>query len=136
MLRAVIDTNVLFEGLTRRGPSADVVDAWVARAFTPCVSTALALEYEEVLTNKLGDRKRPRAVGALQALLGRCEFIPIWYAVRPVSPDPDGDFVIECAYNAGAALVTHNLKDLLAAQEVLGVTVHSAAQFLAALKEH
>jgi hypothetical protein len=45
MLRAVVDTNVLFEGLTHLGPAAEVIDAWVAGEFQPCVSTAaLALD--------------------------------------------------------------------------------------------
>ena len=50
VVRAVIDTNVLFEGLTRTGAAASVVDAWVSRRFQPCISTALALEYQEVLS--------------------------------------------------------------------------------------
>ena len=46
MLRAVIDTNILFEGLTRVGACSEVVDAWDGLEFVPCVSTALALEYD------------------------------------------------------------------------------------------
>jgi predicted nucleic acid-binding protein len=53
VIRAVIDTNVLFEGLTKLGPAASVVDAWAQKLFQPCVSTALALEYQEVLERKL-----------------------------------------------------------------------------------
>ena len=41
MLRAVVDTSVLFEGLTHLGAPAQVIDAWVAGDFLPCVSTAL-----------------------------------------------------------------------------------------------
>jgi len=85
MRRAAVDTNVLFEGLTKRGPSGCVVEAWTARAFVPCVSTALALEYEEVLTNKLGATKRPYARKALQALLVRAEFISVRRRLRPLS---------------------------------------------------
>ncbi len=134
MLRAVVDTNVLFEGLTRLGPSARVVDAWVARDFIPCVSTALGLEYEEVLTNKLGSKKRPRAIGALQALLERCEFVAVWTRVRPLSKDPDDDFLIECAYNGTALIVTHNLKDLRVAEVALGIPVLTPEEFLDALE--
>ncbi len=49
-MRAVVDTNVLVEGLEKMGPCGQVIDLWVARQFVPCVSTALALEYEAVLT--------------------------------------------------------------------------------------
>lgn len=135
MKRAVIDTNILFEGLSRRGPAGSVVDAWVGRRFMPCVSTALALEYEEVLTNKFGDLKRPRVLAALQALLGRVEFVPVVSRVRPLSPDPDDDFIIECAFNARASIVTHNFKDFQVAQEILRIPVLAPADFLAELEE-
>ena len=134
MHRAVVDTNVLFEGLTRRGASADVVDAWVAREFMPCVSTAMALEYEEVLGNRLGVAKRNVALPALQALLARAEFVPIFYSVRPMSPDPDDDFVIDCAFNAGAAIVTHNVKDFRGLEAALGIEVLGPAEFTARLR--
>ena len=69
----LVHTNVLFEGLSRRSSSGAAVDAWAAGRFVLCASTALALEYEEILTNKFGDAKRPvvlRALKALRPLLG------------------------------------------------------------------
>jgi len=89
------------------------MDAWVVRRFVPCVSTALALEYEEVLGSRFSVTRRDTVLAALQALLSRAEYFPIISRVRPMSPDPDDDFVIECAYNASALLVTHNTRDLL-----------------------
>lgn len=136
MLRAVIDTNVLFTGLTRRGPDADIVDAWVARRFVPCVSAALGYEYLEVLSKKLGPVKRDHALGAVQALLDRAEFVPIWTRVRPLSRDPDDDFVIECALNVNAILVTQNLRDLIVARQALGVPVHTPSDFMTNLEAH
>jgi len=130
MIRAVVDTNVVFEGLTSLSAAGQVMDAWARRSFVPCVSTALALEYEEVLTNKLGARKRPVALKALQALLDRAEFVAIHYRVRPASPDPDDDFVLEAAYNSGAVIVTRNLKDLRAAGASLGIDVRTPDEFL------
>lgn len=134
MLRAVVDTNVLFEGLTKVGPCSAVLDAWVAGEFTPCVSTALALEYEEVLTNNLGPAKRKHARGALQALLKRAEWVPIYRRVRPVSGDPDDDFVLECAFNGRAVVVTRNLKDLKVGEAVLGLSVWTPERFIAELR--
>jgi len=130
MIRAVVDTNVVFEGLTSLSAASQVMDAWVERRFVPCVSTALALEYEEVLTNKLGAKKGPAALKALQALLDRAQFVPIHYRVRPASPDPDDDFVLEAAYNSGAVVVTRNLKDLKAAGASLGIVVRTPDEFL------
>jgi len=135
MIRAVIDTNVLFEGLSRRGPSGAMVDAWAAGRFVPCVSTALALEYEEILTNKFGDAKRPIVRRALQALLDRVEWIPILSRIRPFSPDPDDDFIVECGIAADASIVTRNLRDLKVAEEALRIPVLTPEEFLVRMKE-
>jgi len=134
MVRAVIDTNVLFEGLTKLGACAQIVDAWVNRRFTPCVSTALELEYEEVLVGKLGPEKRKVAMGALVALLNHANYTPVTALVRPRSRDPDDDFVIECAYNGKAAIVTRNVRDLDVAKEALGLDVMTPEEFLAELE--
>lgn len=133
-MRAVIDTNVIFKGLTRLGDCAGIVDAWIHRRFIPCVSTALALEYEEVLGGKLGPAKKKVAMGALVALLNRAEYTPVAHLVRPLSNDPDDDFVIECAFNAGAIIVTRNIRDLYIAKEILGVDVVTPEEFLKRLE--
>jgi predicted nucleic acid-binding protein len=40
-VRAVIDTNIVFEGLTHRGgPAGVIVNAWMAELFQSCVSQA------------------------------------------------------------------------------------------------
>ena len=111
MVRAVIDTNVLLEGITRKGDAGRVIDAWVGRRFVPCVSTALALEYEEVLLRRFPEPRHQAVLAALQALLTRAEYTPIASRVRPLSPDPDDDFVIECAYNSASNIVTRNERD-------------------------
>ncbi|MBE9061097.1 putative toxin-antitoxin system toxin component, PIN family [cf. Phormidesmis sp. LEGE 11477] len=52
--RVVIDTNVVFEGLTKRGGAAGLaIEAWLAGLLTVYVSTALAYEYVDVLSRKL-----------------------------------------------------------------------------------
>ena len=130
MYRAVIDTNVLLEGITRKGTPGRVIDAWAARRFVPCVSTALALEYEEVLLRKFTEAKHELVLAALQALLSRAEYVPILSRVRPLSPDPDDDFVIECAFNASASVVTRNLRDFRVAETALGMVILNPDAFL------
>ena len=133
MRRAVIDTNVLVEGLTLRGESGQIVDAWRERRFQPCVSTALALEYEEVLLRRFPPQRHPDVQAAVQALLDRAEYVPIFFRLRPASPDPDDDFVLECAFNAQAALVSRNDADLRAPCTVLKIEYLPPAEFLSNL---
>lgn len=135
MLRAVVDTNVLFAGLSRRGPEGEVIDAWVAREFLPCVSTALALEYEEVLGKKLGIAKRVHAMKALQALLSRCEYVPIRFTYRPASPDPGDDLIVDCVLNSQALLVTANVRDFRTPARDLGFSIVPPQEFLKLLEQ-
>lgn len=53
-MRVVIDTNVVFEGLTKQGGACGlIIDAWRAGLIKACVTNALAYEYEDVLARKL-----------------------------------------------------------------------------------
>jgi predicted nucleic acid-binding protein len=135
VIRAVVDTNVLFEGLTRLGPAAEVIDAWVGRRFLPCVSTALALEYQDVLARKLRPARGESALMALQALLVRGEHVPIYYSYRPASRDPGDDFIVDCVLNSRALLVTNNIRDFSEASRQLGFKVLQPSAFILFLKE-
>jgi predicted nucleic acid-binding protein len=87
-----------------------------------------------VLTNKLRPARSTNALAALQALLDRAEFVPIHFHTRPLSPDADDDFVIECAFNASAPIVTRNLRDLRIAEEVLQIPVLTPDSFMKMLE--
>lgn len=123
------------EGLTRKADAGRVIDAWAARKFLPCVSTALALEYEEILLRRFPVSRHSTVQAALQALLNRAEYVPILSRVRPLSPDPDDDFVIECAFNSASSIVTRNLRDFRVAQKTLGIVVLDPTALLALLEE-
>jgi putative PIN family toxin of toxin-antitoxin system len=129
--RAVIDTNVVFEGLTKQGGAAGfVIDAWLAGLIQVCVSTALVYEYEDVLSRKLSEIRWQKLQPVLSALLGKVEFTVIYYSWRPTSPDPGDDLVIDCAMNAGAVVVTSNTRDFQRAKVSLGLQVMTPAELV------
>ncbi|HSS78541.1 MAG TPA: PIN domain-containing protein [Thermoanaerobaculia bacterium] len=130
LVRVVVDTNVVFEGLTHLGSAAEVIDAWVARRFQPCISTALALEYQGVLERKLSPVRGESVLMALQALLVRCEYVPIYYSYRPSSPDPGDDLVVDCVLNSRAVLLTNNVKDFSGPSRTLGFRIFQPAEFM------
>jgi putative PIN family toxin of toxin-antitoxin system len=130
-IRVVIDTNVVFEGLTKQGGAAGfIVDAWLAGLIQVCVSTALVYEYEDVLSRKLSEIRWQRLQPVLSALLGKVEFTVIYYSWRPTSPDPGDDFVIDCAMNAGAIVVTSNTRDFQRAKVSLGLQVMTPTELV------
>ncbi|MBX3059528.1 MAG: putative toxin-antitoxin system toxin component, PIN family [Anaerolineae bacterium] len=126
-MRIVLDTNVLFEGLTKQGGSCSlVVDAWQGGLLTVCVSTTLVYEYADVFSRKLSENRWHTVKPILERLLERhVEFVNIYYSWRPVSPDPGDDHVINCAMNANASVVTLNLRDFQVAKRNLGLRVMS-----------
>lgn len=127
----MIDTNVMFEGLTTRGGAAGlVIDAWLAGLFRPYVSNALAYEYQEVLETKLSAARWRRLRPVLGSLLRSSDFVPIHFSWRPASPDPADEHVIDCAMNAAAAVVTWNVRDFRLAERELGLPVRTPVQLL------
>ena len=132
--RVVLDTNVLFEGLTRqKGTCGLIIDAWLAGLIRVYVSDALAFEYVDVLSRKLSPAKWQQARVALRTLLAKADFIQIYYSWRPASPDPDDDLVIDCAMDANAWLITATIKDFRAAQADLGLQVITPLEFIGVL---
>lgn len=69
----------------------------------------------------------------LGILLNLAEFIIIYYSWRPTSPDAGDDLVIDCAMNAGAIIITSNIRDFRSAKEYLGVQVMTPTQFITKL---
>jgi putative PIN family toxin of toxin-antitoxin system len=130
-LRAVIDTNVVFEGLTKQGGVAGVIiEAWLDDLFQAYVTNALAYEYADVLARKLSSNRWEQLQPVLRTLLRKASFVDIHYSWRPVSPDPGDDHIIDCAMNSAAIVVTTNIRDFQLAQESLGVKVLSPLEFV------
>ena len=133
-IRVVLDTNVVFEGLTRRGGSRGLlVDAWLAGLIDVFLSDALAYEYVDVLSRKLGKHKWNQARIVLATLMSTATFVSIHFTWRPASPDPADDQVVDCAMNANAAVVTRNRKDFRQPQAQLGLIVISLPQLVTLL---
>jgi predicted nucleic acid-binding protein len=130
-LQAVIDTNVLFEGLTTQGSAPGLImEAWLRGLFVACVSNALAYEYVEVLSQKLSTRRWNRLQPVVGTLLGQARFVPVYFSWRPMSPDPSDDHVIDCAMNAGVPVVTSNVRDFRLAAQTLGLMVMTPVDFV------
>jgi len=67
---------------------------------------------------------------ALQALLARCEYVPIFFSYRPASRDPGDDFIVDCVLNGRSLLVTNNVRDFFAASQRFGFPVLRPEKFL------
>jgi hypothetical protein len=72
---------------------------------------------------------------ALQGLLVRCEYVPIYFSYRPASSDPGDDLIVDCVMNSQSLLVTHNVRDFAEAARHLGFPVFRPADFLRLIGE-
>ena len=115
MIRIVIDTCVLVSAIkSNQGASFKLLSLLPKKIFTYHISTALVLEYEDVL-------KRPKLNLSLTSfevdklldilcLLGKKHLIHFHW--RPLLNDESDDFIGELAINAKVdVIVTHNIKD-------------------------
>jgi len=136
LFRVVLDTNVIFEGLTKRnGVCGSIIDGWFEGAMRVCVSNALLYEYFDVLSRKLSPYRHEQAVNVLAELLTQAIPVTINFRWRPSSPDPGDEFLIDCTMNANAILVTSNIRDLRLARRSLGLRVLTPQAFLRLLLE-
>ena len=136
MLRAVLDTNVVFSALrSRLGWSFEVFLALRQDRWRAVVSNHLLHEYEEILKAHAGELALDFAdVDALlDAICARAEEWSLTPGWRPILQDPDDEPLVQLAAESGARrIVTHNLRDLAPAR-TLGVEVLPPRAFAAML---
>ena len=132
----ILDTNVLVAGLrSSLGASNAILDRQTLGEYRVAVSTALCLEYDDVLNRPgLLPSYTPAQIALfLDSFCALAEEAFIYYRWRPFLPDPQDDLLFECALAAGAThIVTHNVKDFRGA-ETLGISIVTPAQFLTIL---
>jgi len=139
-MRIVLDTSVLVAGLrSRLGASNRLLELVAAGRCVPLVSTAVFLEYDDVLRraeHKLATGMSEDDVsGFLAALASASEPVEVHFRWRPQLPDPADELILEAAVNGQAdAIVTHNLRDFQAAAQTFGLRVMTPAQALEELK--
>lgn len=117
MFRAVLDTSVIVAALrSRTGASNRLIELVASGRVRPLVSTALLLEYEEVLLrpeNRLVTKMSEDDVEEfLAAFASAAEGVDVNFRWRPQLKDPKDELVLEAAVNGQAeALVTFNMRD-------------------------
>jgi len=128
-VRLVLDTSVLVAAFrSRTGASRRLLTLLSQQRFELVASSALYLEYEEVLT-------RPEQVAVhgvsvqnverfLLAVSDFTEQVRVYYSYRPQLRDANDEMVLEAAIHGRAdAIVTHNVKDFLPASGRFGIEV-------------
>jgi putative PIN family toxin of toxin-antitoxin system len=135
-MRVVMDTSVMVAGLrSRLGASNRLLMLVAEGRCVPLVTTAMFLEYEDVLLrpeHRLVTGMSERDVaGFLGALASAAEPVEVHFMWRPQLSDPADELVLEAAVNGQAeAIVTHNVRDFSLAARAFGIPVRTPAQVL------
>ena len=135
-MKIVLDTSVIVAGFrSRTGASNNLLRQVAAADFRPLVTTALFLEYEDVLLraeHRLVTGMRVADVqGALAALASACEPVDVHFRWRPQLSDPGDELVLEAAGNGRAEkLVTHNVRDFAGVSKQFELDMVTPQQFL------
>ncbi len=136
MLRAVMDTNVLYSAFrSRLGRSFDVFVALRQDRWRAVLSDHLLHEYEEILKAHAAELGLSLAHidALLDAICARAEEWPLAAGWLPVLDDPDDEPLVQLAYDSVARrIITHNLRHLAPAR-ALGVEVLLPREFAAML---
>jgi putative PIN family toxin of toxin-antitoxin system len=138
--RIVIDTSVIVAGLrSRLGASNRLLEFVAEERLVPLVTTALFLEYEEVLKRpeqRLETGMDEKAIaGFMAAFASAAEPVEVHFLWRPQLADPDDEIVLEAAVNGRSeAIVTHNVRDFEPVSKAFGIEAVTPATFLKRIK--
>ncbi|MCH2158541.1 MAG: putative toxin-antitoxin system toxin component, PIN family [Oleiphilaceae bacterium] len=122
MTKIVVDTSVIISALIgEAGPSRQILRNCLTGSFSPMISTALFLEYEDVhqcpQIAELCPLKPEEIKELLSAFYSVCHWVPIHYLWRPNLRDDNDIFLIELAIASNAQfIVINNIKDLTGAE--------------------
>ena len=104
--RIVLDTNVLLVSISRRSRYHWVFQAIIGRRLALCLTTEIALEYEEIITRHMGASAAADVLEALERAPDTVWMRPP-YRWRLIPADPDDEFA-DCAIASGATIVTED----------------------------
>ena len=125
---------------SRTGASNAVLEHVARGRLQPLVTTAVFLEYEDVLkrpeTRLASGMSDEDVEGFLAALASAAEGIDVHFRWRPQLSDPTDELVLEAAVNGEAeALVTHNLRDFEPATRLFGLRLLLPGDLLKELRK-
>lgn len=104
MQRIVLDTNCLLMSIPRKSPYHQILLDFLAGKYLLCVSNEVVLEYEEILTRKVGSLVANNIINAILASSNTI-FINPQKRYQLIKSDPDDNKFVDCAISANAKYI-------------------------------
>ena len=104
MEKIVLDTNCLIISFSRRSPYFKIWEDFFAGKFILCVTNDILLEYEEILSQKLG---HTIASNIIKAILQseNTKRLDAFFHFGIIKSDPDDNKFVDCAIAANASYI-------------------------------
>ena len=102
--RIVLDTNCLLMAIPRKSPYHQVLLDFLSCKYYLCVSNEVVLEYEEILTMKVGKVVANNIVNAILAAPNTIYINP-QKRYHLIEADPDNNKFVDCAITAKAKYI-------------------------------
>lgn len=141
MLRVVLDTNVFVSSLlSKKGPPAQVLDAWRAGRYLLITSPPIIAEIKTILDLPRIRKKYLIAHEDIEQIVNLLErdalVVPGRTNVKGAIPvDPKDEMFLACALDAGADLIVSGDRHLLDLAEFKGITIFTVRQFAERLEK-
>jgi putative PIN family toxin of toxin-antitoxin system len=141
IVRIVLDTASFVTAVRSSvGAAGEVVRMIFREELVPLMDLKLGLEYRDVAlrsehvgASALSKREILELIEAMESF---SEPVEVVIKVRPLSPDPNDDMILDPAINGRAdALVTSNTKHFAGAGKRFGIPVLSPAELLVKMRE-
>jgi len=108
-LKIIVDTNILLVCISPRSSSNWLWQDILLGTFDVYVTTDILLEYQEIITQKMGKEVAELTVDLLSDL-PNVHFITKYYFWQLIEADPDDNKFLDCAIAAGANFLVSNDK--------------------------
>ena len=102
--RIVLDTNCLISSLPKKGKYYQVWQDFFANKYILCYTNEILTEYEEILTQKLGQTIAQNIIKAIIARPNTLQFDP-HFQFQLITQDVDDNKFVDCAIVANAQYI-------------------------------
>ena len=103
-MNVVLDTNCLLMSISRRSQYYTIWRSLVRGEYVLCYSNEILIEYEEILTQKMGPRIASNIISAILNLPNTLQ-IQVYFNLRLIEQDPDDDKFVDCAFKSNARFI-------------------------------
>jgi predicted nucleic acid-binding protein len=138
-ITVTFDTSILVAAArSRLGASFELISSIPDPRFEICLSVALYLEWQDVLTRPEHlppGQTAEDALGFLRFLASQARLQEVYYLWRPYLPDASDDMILELAVAANCKyIVTHNIRHFRGCEQ-FGIAAIAPRDFLRLVNE-